>query len=68
MQTSTTNSLPVRSAVCSQLYTSMNIFSPSLIYDLLNVQNDLVDLLNANSPISQNGSSFWILFKEILVL
>jgi hypothetical protein len=46
----------------------MNIFPPSLIYDLLNVQNDLGDLLNENSPISQNGSPFLLLFKDILVL
>jgi hypothetical protein len=47
----------------------MNIFPPSLIYDLLNVQNDLVDLLNKNSPpISQNRSPFWLLFNDILVL
>jgi hypothetical protein len=57
-----------RSAVYIQLYTSMSIFPPSLIYDLLNVQNDLVDLLHANSPISQNGSPLWLLFNDILVL
>jgi hypothetical protein len=46
-----------------------NIYPPpSFMTWLLNVQNDLVDLLNENSPVSQNGSPFWLLFNNILVL
>jgi hypothetical protein len=34
----------------------MNIFPPSLIYDLLSVQNAHLMILNKRSPISQKGS------------